>query len=195
MKTILNHVKKEIIIKRSRFITQVYYVNDIEDIKKILANVSSTYKDATHNCYAYICETHKKACDDGEPSGTAGMPILNILEANELDHVLAVVTRYFGGIKLGSNGLIRAYADSVKEALSSATIVTLKKGLEVKIIFTYNQLKQVDYLLSNYEIIDRQYKDNITYIVKIPKDEDIKNLLTKYLISYEVMNEIFILQK
>lgn len=192
MRSILDNVSKEIEIKRSKFICHLYRVDSIEDIKKHLDDIKKEYKDATHNCYAYICNTSKKASDDGEPIGTAGMPILKILESQNLDHVLAVVTRYFGGIKLGANGLIRAYADSVKETLKLVKYINLIKGIKVSIQFKYDDIQKIDYLLKDYKIVNKEYQDIITYIIDIPIDINIKTLLKDYLINYQELTNILI---
>lgn len=191
MKTIKD-IKKEIIIKKSKFICHLYYVNNIDNIKEKLDYINNKYKDATHNCYAYICGNLKKMSDDGEPSGTAGIPILNILETNELDNVLAVVTRYFGGIKLGANGLIRAYADSVKEAIKETNIIELIKGKQIKLTFLYDHIKQIDYLIKNYKIIDKEFDTEVTYILNVPNGIDLKTILDNYVNSYEELKEIYI---
>lgn len=182
--SIEDNVKKEIIIKKSKFICHLYRIDDIDSAKKIIMETKKTYKDATHNCYAYICDTNKKMSDDGEPSKTAGMPILNVLESKNLNHILAIVTRYFGGIKLGANGLVRAYTDSVKEALLQAKIINLIEGIKITITFTYDQVKQIDYLLKDFQVINKNYHDNISYTIIVPKDFNI-NSIKDYLISYQ----------
>ena len=100
-------------INKSKFYGIIIPINNIEEIPNILNNIKNEYKDATHYCYAYILDNIKRFNDDGEPGGTAGMPILNVLENNNLNHLLAVVVRYFGGIKLGAGGLVRAYTNSI----------------------------------------------------------------------------------
>lgn len=195
MKSIDKNIKNEIIIKKSRFICHLYQVNNIDDIKQKINYIKDEYKDATHNCYAYICGNLKKMSDDGEPSGTAGLPILNILETNKLDNVLAIVTRYFGGIKLGANGLVRAYADSVKGALDKINIIELIKGIKIKIEFSYDNVKQIDYLLKDFDITEKNYNSNITYILNLPYNNEIQVALAKYLISYEEIETVFIIKK
>ena len=111
-----------LIIKNSRFITQIYKINNEDEVKKHLEEAKEKYKDATHYCYAYIIDNIKKSSDDGEPSGTAGIPILKVLEANNLTNILTIVIRYFGGIKLGANGLIRAYTKSTSNALKEVSL-------------------------------------------------------------------------
>ena len=188
MYTIKNDSIKEIIIKNSKFITLLYKVYSLEDIKNTLVNVKTLYPNATHYCYAYILNNEKKSSDDGEPSGTAGTPILNILESNNLNYILAVVIRYFGGIKLGSSGLIRAYSRSVKETIKENTLTKLIEGINVNITFSWSNIKQIDYLLKDQLINKKEYLDNITYNISIPIN--ILNTLKNYLISYEIIKNI-----
>ena len=188
MYTIKNDSIKEIIIKNSKFITLLYKVYSLEDIKNTLVNVKTLYPNATHYCYAYILNNEKKSSDDGEPSGTAGTPILNILESNNLNYILAVVIRYFGGIKLGSSGLIRAYSRSVKEAIKENILTKLLEGINVNITFSWSNIKQIDYLLKDQLINKKEYLDNITYNISIPIN--ILNTLKNYLISYEIIKNI-----
>lgn len=180
MKSIKEKVTNEIIINKSRFITILTNINDIDKIKEKLGNIKKQYKDATHYCYAYIINNHEKCSDNGEPSGTAGMPILNVLKQNDLTNVLCIVIRYFGGIKLGAGGLIRAYSSSASEALNKATITTLVNGYNITIEFSYDNLKQIDYLLKNINI-KKDYQTNITYNFNITetKFNQIENELTK----------------
>lgn len=188
MYTIKNNSIKEIIIKNSKFITLLYKVYSLEEIKNTLVNVKTLYPNATHYCYAYILNNEKKSSDDGEPSGTAGTPILNILESNNLNYILAVVIRYFGGIKLGSSGLIRAYSRSVKEAIKENILTKLIEGINVNITFSWSNIKQIDYLLKDQLINKKEYLDNITYNISIPIN--ILNTLKNYLISYEIIKNI-----
>ena len=124
MKTIKENTKNEIIIKNSRFITLLYKIRSKEEIEQYLQQVKKLYPKATHYCYAYkIGENIKKTSDDGEPGGTAGMPMLNVLDKEDITNILAITIRYFGGIKLGAGGLIRAYSKSVKEALNKVSLI------------------------------------------------------------------------
>ena len=180
MKSIQKKITNEIIINKSKFITILTNINDIDKIKEELENIKKTYKDATHYCFAYIINNHEKCSDNGEPSGTAGMPILNVLKQNNLTNILCVVIRYFGGIKLGAGGLIRAYSSSASEALNKANIVNLVKGYKIIIEFSYNNIKQIDYLLKNIQI-KKDYSNNITYTFKIKEEKlnKIENELSK----------------
>ena len=129
MQSVLNN-EHTIIIKNSKFICNIYHVETINEINKILDETRKKYYDATHCCYAYILDNIKKESDDGEPSGTAGIPMLQVLEKNNLNHVLCIVIRYFGKIKLGAGGLVRAYTKSVTETIKN-NIITLIPGVKV----------------------------------------------------------------
>ncbi len=182
MFTIDNNVKNEIIINKSKFITYIYKVTNEKEVKDILLNLKLEYSDATHICYSFIINNIKRFNDDGEPSHTAGMPILSVLENNNLDNVLAVVIRYFGGIKLGTGGLVRAYSNSIIEALNKANIIKLKKEYECKIKFKYENINQVNYILKDYKITYKEYDQYITYIF-IYEENNYPKDLDSYLIS------------
>ena len=168
MQTIKNNTNSEIIIKNSRFICYLYKIKDINDTNNYLNNIKSIEKDATHYCYAYILNDTKKSSDDGEPSGTAGFPILKVLEYNDLNNILAIVIRYFGGIKLGAGGLVRAYTKSVTNTLSIDNIINLTKGYNIDIEFNYNQIKDIDYLLKDITINNKTFDNTIKYNIDIP---------------------------
>lgn len=166
MKTIGLNAENIEIINKSKFFTFLIKIQSEEEAKNLINNFKAVYKDATHVCSAYICDTAKKANDDGEPSGTAGMPILNILEKNELNHVLCIVVRYFGGVKLGAGGLIRAYSNCTKNALSKTDIIELQKGYSVTIKFDYTLENTVNRCLLDVPI-EKKFEDKITYKFKI----------------------------
>lgn len=161
--------KNTIIIKNSKFICLLYKVQTLEEISKLLEKTRKDYPNATHYCYAYILNQIKIANDDGEPSGTAGIPILQVLEKNQLNYVLCIVVRYFGKIKLGAGGLVRAYAKSVVECLKGH-IIELKEGFSISITFNYDVLKKVDYILQKTSIIEKNYQDKITYHLNTTND-------------------------
>jgi uncharacterized YigZ family protein len=171
MKTIKNDVINEMIVSKSKFITVLKKINDINLVDSYIDEYKSIYEGATHYCYAYIIDNFKKIFDDKEPSKTAGFPILNVLEKEQLNHVLCIVIRYYGGIKLGANGLIRAYSNSVKNALDNAVVEELILGLEVVITFNYDKVKTIDYLLKNSVIKDKKFNEEITYIINISYEE------------------------
>lgn len=180
MKTIKENIENEIIINKSRFITLLIKINNPDEIEKNLKEIKKKYKDATHYCYAYIIGNKEKCSDNGEPSGTAGMPILNVLKQNDLTNILCVVIRYFGGIKLGAGGLIRAYSTSASEALNKTNIVNLIKGYKIVIEFNYDNIKQINYLLKDIQI-KKEYGNTITYTFNIKEDSlnKIENELSK----------------
>lgn len=188
MYTINNNSKYELIIKNSKFITLLYKINDISLIDNLLHNIKSEYPDATHYCYAYIIDNYKKSSDDGEPSGTAGIPILKVLENNDLTNTLAIVIRYFGGIKLGANGLIRAYTKSIANALKENTLKELTKGININITFPYNQIKEIDYLLKDIQINNKNFDNLITYNLDI--EESFLNTIINNHIEYKIIKYI-----
>ena len=166
------------IINKSKFITNIYFVNDINDVDKYLNKIKNEYKDATHNCYAYIIDNVKRFSDDNEPNGTAGMPILDCLEKNNLNHVLCVVTRYFGGIKLGASNLLRAYSNSVSNTINNSIKYELINGYEIEITFDYTKTNEINNILSNYEIKDKIFDSNVSYTALIDNDtlDKLKNI-------------------
>ncbi len=163
MFTIKENAKNELIINKSKFITLIYKVNSKIEVTKILKETKNMYKDATHYCYGYIIGKNKRFTDNGEPSHTAGMPILNVLENKELTNVLAIVVRYFGGIKLGAGGLTRAYSNSVSLAIKEDNIIPFKKTLKIKIEFKYEVINEVNYILKDFNITYKEFNDNIIY--------------------------------
>ena len=171
----VKNIENTIIINKSKFITNIFSVDTEEEINKHLNDIKNKYKDATHHCYAYIVDNIKRFNDDNEPNGTAGKPILDSLEKNNLNHVLCIVTRYFGGIKLGAGGLLRAYSNSCSEAIKNTDKLELVDGYEAIISFNYNKVNEIDALLSNYQIKKKIFNDIITYDAYI--DDDIMDLL------------------
>lgn len=180
MLSIKNNISKEYIINKSKFITKLYFINDTEEIKKILTELKKEYKDATHICYAYIIEQEKKASDSGEPNGTAGIPMLNVLEKNNLTHTLAVIIRYFGGIKLGANGLVRAYSNCLSQTIENVEIKNLEEAITLEITYDYNRSKQIENILENYEIINKDFNEEVTILIILPIDfyEEKKEILS-----------------
>lgn len=177
MKCLIENKDTEIIIKNSRFITSLIKIDETSNIKDLIANIKTKYPDATHYCYAYITNDSQKSSDDGEPGGTAGLPMLNVLIKNDLINTLAITTRYFGGIKLGAGGLVRAYTKSLTTALENNTI-EVEKGYTIKIIINYDMQKELDYLLKNEEVLKKDYQEQITYYLNVSKSK--YNNLSKY---------------
>lgn len=163
MYMIKENLENEIIINKSKFITKLYKVDSVIEINEILKNLKKEYKDATHICYAYIVGNNKKCSDDKEPKNTAGMPMLSVLENKELTSILSVVIRYFGGIKLGAGGLLRAYSNSVSEALLKTNIIPYKKEHKIKIEFKYDDISSINYYLKDYKITYKEFDINVIY--------------------------------
>ena len=181
MKTIDKFYQNQIDIKKSQFICRLYPVQTEKEAKEIIAKISEEFKDATHNCSAYYVSDGEGYDDDGEPGGTAGRPMLNVLKKNELQNSVAIVTRYFGGIKLGAGGLVRAYSKSVLETLAIAEIVEMEKYELFSFTFDYQHIKLVDSDLraQKIDIIDKIYDANVTYIVATENKERLDNLKEK----------------
>ena len=158
-----------LIIKNSKFICQIYSINKEIEFNELLEKAKQKYPNATHYCYAYIIDNIKRESDDGEPSGTAGIPILQVLEKNNLNHVLCIVIRYFGKIKLGAGGLLRAYTNSVTSCIKNH-VITLKDAYYIKITFPYSISKNIDYLLKESKIIKKEFHKKITYYTIIPNN-------------------------
>lgn len=188
MKTLKSNSVNEIIIKNSRFITLLYKLNDINDVSSLVEEVKSLYPKATHYCYAYITDNARRSSDDGEPGGTAGAPMLNVLDKEEIINVLAVTVRYFGGIKLGAGGLVRAYSKSVRDAILTSEAVDVVKGYRMNVTISYDMQKNLDYLLKNYVIVNKQFNDKVIYTILLPIDK--LSILGGY--NYEILNEEYI---
>ncbi len=164
-KTIVENVSAEVIEKKSKFIANIFHVESVDEAEEILKELGKKYHDARHNCYAFKIakDNISRASDDGEPSGTAGMPILNILNGNDLSNVLVVVTRYFGGILLGTGGLVRAYSEATAKAIEKGHLANQDIGLEIKFNIEYKDLEEYKYQLKkrNIEITDILYDEKI----------------------------------
>ena len=178
MKSINQNVESIYLIQKSKFITKMIKVHSNNEIEPILNKLKIQYPNATHYCYAYIIDNIKRFSDDGEPSGTAGLPILNVLDNNQLNYILCVVIRYFGGIKLGAGGLVRAYTKSVTNCLELADIYDLKECFLTKIEFSYQNQKYIDYYLKDYNILTKQFHETIEYTLYIQCNE-YKNIFEK----------------
>ena len=177
--TILNDEIAEIVEKKSRFIANIYHVENVEEAEEKIKSTKKKYYDAKHNCIAYrVIENGKvveKASDDGEPSGTAGSPMLNILQKNNLCNLVVVVTRYFGGILLGTGGLVRAYSDATQMAIAKSVKVQKVKGIEIKVELEYSNLEIFKYYCKNKEIniVKLEYGENI--MANLEMEENINN--------------------
>ena len=182
MKTIAKAVQSEINVKKSQFICHLFPTKNKKESKEIILKVNEQYSDATHNCTAYIVSDGEGFDDDGEPGGTAGKPMINVLRKNELHSVTAVVTRYFGGIKLGAGGLVRAYSKSVMEAISEAEILEVESYDVYTLTFEYGDIKLVDGEVrnNNLEAINKDYSDKVVYDVVSKDFRDIEKIFEKY---------------
>lgn len=164
----------EHIIKKSRFIGHLAPVKSIEEALAYLKQIRKTYYDATHNCYSYIVGDKAeivKNSDDGEPSQTAGVVIYDVLQKHNLTNVICVITRYFGGIKLGAGGLIRAYGNTTTETVKLATKIPLQTFNKVMITCDYRYANEVSLAINKYQIFDKNFTDKVTYQLLIPETE------------------------
>lgn len=196
MKTIEKNIH-EFEIQKSKFICYIDNVYNEDDVKSIINEIKDKYPGATHYCYAYIVGNVKRFQDDGEPGGTAGMPILHVLESNELNNVVAIVIRYFGGIKLGAGGLVRAYTNSVSECINSSNIVEVEEAQLIQFEFDYQNIKQVDYLLKDYSITKKEFDEKVIYEVAVYKyliEEFIKSI-SNVIDKYNIQNKIIYIKK
>ena len=182
MKTIKKATQSEINVKKSQFICSLFPTSTKAESKEIIKKINEQYSDATHNCTAYIVSDGEGFDDDGEPGGTAGKPMINVLRKNELHNVTAVVTRYFGGIKLGAGGLVRAYSKSVMEAIGEAEILEIEEYDVYEIVFEYSEIKIADGEVrnNNLEVIDKQYTDKVSYDIVSKDGRDILKIFEKY---------------
>ena len=179
------------IIKNSKFICLIYPIFSLTEVETYLNQAKIDYPDATHYCYCYILNQERKESDDGEPSGTAGMPMLQVLEKNNLNHVLCIIIRYFGKIKLGANGLIRAYSGCVTNCIKEH-IIELIDAYVITITFPYSILKKIDYILKNSKIILKEFHDMVIYQAIIPIDLYDVLCQTNPDISIKILKKTFI---
>jgi len=186
MKILIKDIEKTIIIQKSKFITYTKKVKNQEEAKEYLDKIRNKYQDATHICYAYIIDNQKKYSDDKEPSNTAGKPMFDILEKNNLNYIISIVVRYFGGVKLGSNGLIRAYSNCVKETLIN-NIKEIEQGYRIIIEEDYQNEKLLNYILKDSLILKKEYNNKI-YLEVIIKKEILEKLTN---ISFKIIEEIY----
>lgn len=177
MYSIQKPAQAEIEIKHSRFICYLYPVRTEEEAREYIQKHKKEEWKARHHCSAFILgdkQEIQRSNDDGEPAGTAGMPILEVLQKGELTNIVAIVVRYFGGIKLGKGGLIRAYCQATKEALEQATIVEKKWQKEVTLYYDYALIDSLQYYLSQYQyvIVDTTYTTEVSTHLMIDVEEE-----------------------
>ena len=193
--TISNNSEAEIIEKKSKFIAHIFYVESIEEAEKYLKATRKKYHDARHNCFAYAIETIDggiavKYNDDGEPAGTAGSPILKILLEKGITNVLVVVTRYFGGILLGTGGLVRAYTKTTLEALNKVEIIKKEKGCEIELEIEYCDLESAKKYL--YDIGVKSII--VEFLEKVKLNAEIPKNMLKYIETEDVKKNFKILK-
>lgn len=165
MKTILENFFFQIEIEKSKFLGYAISINSEEEAKEEINKIRKEHPKATHHCYAYVLKDKQKSNDDGEPAGTAGIPILEIIKQFGLENVLIVVVRYFGGIKLGAGGLVRAYARSAKEVLLISKIHEIKTLPTYDLIFDYNYISSMENFIAKNQlkILDKEYELKVSY--------------------------------
>lgn len=164
----------EIVEKKSRFIAHVFPVETEEEALRLIEETKKSYWDARHNCYAFVLGEWAdvtRCTDDGEPSGTAGRPILEVLTGAGLHNVLVIVTRYFGGTLLGTGGLVRAYSQAAQAGLAASTLVDKLCGRKLEIVTDYNGIGKLQYIIANADIptIDTDYAEQVTVTVAVPE--------------------------
>ena len=182
-KAVESEFEELIVISRSKFITTLIPITSQEDAQEKLKIIKKKYSDATHNCYAYISSENaqeQKFSDDGEPQGTAGAPILEVLKMKKVYMTLAVVTRYFGGIKLGASGLVGAYSSCVASAIDKAKIVEYKESIEIIVNTDYSTYKKLQEIIENNEgkVLNIDYSDNVV-IDAVIVDNKIDDVIAK----------------
>lgn len=196
--TIKGECSAEITEKKSKFICNVFHVESVQEAEEKLNIVRKKYHDARHNCYVYkvVEEDVFKASDDGEPSGTAGVPMLNIVNGRNLSNILVVVTRYFGGILLGTGGLVRAYSLATTTALDDSNILKQEMGLEASFNVEYKELEEVKYHLKNRNIVisRQEYLENVKVFVE-GREEDILKLQNEKLSERVELKDFVALKK
>lgn len=176
----------EIIEKKSRFISHVQAVESVEEAQEFIEAVKKKYWDARHNCSAFsIGETNPltRCSDDGEPGGTAGKPILEVIQGSGICNIVIVVTRYFGGTLLGTGGLVRAYTDAAKAGLENSVIIEKVPGIRVKIDTEYTDLGKIQYILAQNQVTveNTEYTDKVEIQALFPEEEKetLKKVLTE----------------
>lgn len=198
MKTIKQPIINEIVIEKSRFICSLKRINNVAEATDFINKVKKEHWNASHNCTAFVIGKKSeimRSNDNGEPSGTAGAPMLDSLKKNNLSDIVAVVTRYFGGKKLGAGGLIRAYSKSVSESIRLATIIESVDMNVVNVNVSYPTANILDNRLTNHLCIKKDYSEEVifTYYVKPTELVDFINQVTELTLSnftHEIINTI-----
>lgn len=201
LKTVRDHITVELIEKKSRFIADLYRVNKEEEAQQIIKQIKKQYYDARHHCFAYQIKQNEgdilRFSDDGEPSGTAGAPILNIITKNNLKNVLLIVTRYFGGILLGTGGLVRAYSGAAQKAIEQAQIIEEQEGYEIKTIISYSELEKFKYYckINQIQVTNIEYLDNCWITTEMSLKEYDKIIAKTQELPFEIIQNTIIRKK
>lgn len=187
----------EFVEKKSKFIAHVFPISEEQEALSYIERLRKEYWDARHNCYAYVIGERnelQRFSDDGEPQGTAGKPILEVLLGEEIHNCLVVVTRYFGGILLGTGGLVRAYQSSTKEGLAQSLITKKYHGKKISIQTDYNGLGKLQYIMGQMDIamLDTIYTENVEAILLVPmwQEDELLKKVTEATAGKVVWNEL-----
>jgi len=198
MKSLKDKVENEIIIEKSRFITYLFPINNNSEAKEFIQEIKKLYPDASHVVYGFLLSNEARSNDDNEPKGTAGIPTLEVLRKNDLVNVLAITVRYFGGIKLGAGGLVRAYTKGVSEALKKASITELKKVIEFKITLSYKDSSYLEKNLGHALDFSKSFSDVVIYDIRILEEnfslfkEALLGIKNEYKLEVIKEEEVFI---
>jgi uncharacterized YigZ family protein len=187
MKLINEEYINTIIISKSEFITRLFRVNNIDEVNKYLAETRKKHYDASHNCYAYILGDNaeiEKCSDDGEPIKTAGAPMLDALKKNNVTNILAITTRYFGGILLGAGGLVRAYSKSVSEALKLAKFYVVKEQTKFTMNTSYSGYNTLIKSINYIKILNTFFNTDV--LIEAACDKELFNNLKDDLYKYKI---------
>lgn len=194
LRTIMEDVCAEIVEKKSKFIANIMYVQTVEEAEEKLKEIRKKYYDARHNCFAFSVMTEdgiiNRASDDGEPSGTAGGPMLNIINKNELTNILVVVTRYFGGILLGTGGLVKAYSEATLKAIEQAEFVIEQIGMELRITISYNDIEKFNYYCNknNIKVVKMEYDEQVKCTIEVNEEEKQDLILNIQNLNFKIHN-------
>lgn len=197
MKTIIEGKTAEVTEKKSRFIANIFHVENVTEADEKIKQINKKYYDAKHNCYAYIVDGIEKCSDDGEPSKTAGAPMLDILKKNQFTNVLLIVTRYFGGILLGTGGLVRAYSEATKRAIENSDVVEIVSGERYIIEVSYENVNNVLYWCNklNIKICENVYETSIKLTIESTKEDKEKLINNVEIENIKVVNSNIFIEK
>jgi len=197
LKTIIEGKTAEVTEKKSRFIANIFHVENVTEADEKIKQINKKYYDAKHNCYAYIVDGIEKCSDDGEPSKTAGAPMLDILKKNQFTNVLVIVTRYFGGILLGTGGLVRAYSEATKRAIENSDVVEIVSGERYIIEVSYENVNNVLYWCNklNIKICENVYETSIKLTIESTKEDKEKLINNVEIENIKVVNSNIFIEK